>query len=250
MNERQRKMSGAAIKVLVGSGALLGAMATQAAEFSVGRVDIKFADEGWTEMPLPDQAQAFGGDRDGALSVQAKVFVREGSGGEAPVMVLVSANSAGLGGGRGGHMTYSTDCKSDANNFREGNEGVRTSFAQCLTVTPLYDGHALFKVLAPQIQDALPPSGQALPPFYAVWSRHAISTGSFLDVRVFTVFPIRADSASVADPVPKGVPPAHVVWGRHLKDAVKSSVYSLSGRLEIPPIRLEQPPSGGAAVGG
>lgn len=229
---------------------LWGAVASHAAEFSVGRVDIRFADEGRKEVPLPDAAQAYGGDRSGALAIQEKLFVRDGGASETPVLILVRANSDGLGGGRGGHMTYSVECKSDEHNYREGNEGFRASFAQCLTMTPLYDGPGVVKALAPQLEAALKTEGTEMPPFYTVWSRHAISTGSFVDVRVFTVFPISANGAAAADALPKDVPPAHVVWGRQLKDAVKSSVYSLSGRLDMPPIRLVAPPQPAAAGGG
>lgn len=229
---------------------LWGAVTSHAVEFSVGRVDIRFADEGWKEVPLPDLAQSYGGEKSGALAVQAKLFVRDGSDSETPVLVLVSANSAGLGGGRGGYMTYSVECKSDEDNYREGNEGFRASFAQCLTVTPLYDGPSVIKTLAPQLEGALKFEGGETPPFYTVWSRHAISTGSFVDVRVFTVFPISADGAAAAGALPKDVPPAHVAWGRQLKDAVKSSVYSLSGRLEMPPIQVVVPPQPAAAGGG
>jgi hypothetical protein len=239
-------------KAAVCGWVLWGAVTGHAAEFSVGRVDIRFADEGWKEVPLPDAAQAYGGDKSGALAVQEKLFVRDRDASEAPVLVLVSANSDGLGGGRGGHMTYSVECKSDEDNYREGNEGFRASFAQCLTVTPLYDGASVIKALAPQLEGTLKAAGAEVPPFYTVWSRHAISTGSFVDVRVFTVFPISADGTAAAGALPKDVPPAHVAWGRQLKDAVKSSVYSLSGRLDMPPLQVvaPPPPQQPAVVGG
>lgn len=227
----------------------MGVVNATAADFSVGRVDIKFAEEGWKEVPLPEQSMAYGGDKEGALAVRAKLFVRNGSPNEGPVLMLVSANSEGMGGGRGGYMTYSTECKSDEHNYREGNEGFRASFAQCLMVTPRYHGPSVIKALAPQLEGVLKPEGSELPPFFTIWSRHAISTGSFVDVRVFTVFPVRGDGTTISDPIPKEVPPAQVAWGRQLKDAVKSSVYSLSGRLDIPPIRLDAPPSAPAASG-
>ena len=195
--------------------ALIALQTAQAAEFSVGRVEIVFAEEGWREMPLPDQSKAYGGDRDGALSVQSKLFLREGGGEAGAVQVLVSANSQGIGGGRAGYMTYTASCQSDEDNYREGNEGLRASFAQCLTVTPLYDGPSLFKELAPQVLERLPAdAANGLPPVYTVWSRHAISTGSFVDVRVFTTAPLRADAAPSAEGLPKDVPPTHVAWGR------------------------------------
>lgn len=230
---------------------LWGAVSGHAAEFSVGRVDITFAEEGWKEVVLPDQSQTYGGDKDGALAVQAKLYLLEGAGAEGQTLVLVSANSRGLGGGGAGYMTYTPDCKTDGRIFREGNEGFGARFMQCLTVTPRYTSESVFKSLAPQVQD-LQKSGvvSVQRPVFTVWSRHAISTGSFVDVRVFLVSPLEGEGAGVTETLPKGVPPAHVAWGRQLKDAVKSSVYSLSGRLEMPPIKLIAPTPQPAVAGG
>lgn len=234
---------GPALKAMVGTWLVFGLVLAQAAEFSVGRVDIRFADEGWKELPLPDAAQAYGGDKSGVLAVQAKLFVREADAGASPVLVMVSANSAGMGGGRSGYMTYSPNCKSDESSYREGNEGFTASFLQCLTVLPRYSGASVIKALAPQLEGVLNTAlGAEIPPLYTVWSRHAISTGSFVDVRVFTVFPISTEGSADTEVLPKRVPPAHVVWGRQLKDAVKGSVYSLSGRLDMPPIKVVAPP--------
>lgn len=250
MNEQQWA-PGIMLRALAAGCAILGAVAAQAADFSVGRVDIKFADPDWKVVPLPDQAVAYGGEKSGALEVQSKLYVRGAAGSDGQILVLVSANSGGLGGGRGGYMTYSPNCRSDEYNYREGNEGFRASFMQCLTVTPLYSSESALKALAPQVLDLQTSGGVSVQrPIYTVWSRHAISTGSFVDVRVFLMSPLGVDGASVADSIPSGVPTDHVAWGRQLRDAVKSSVYSLSGRLDMPPIRLAPPRSGTPAGGG
>ena len=223
---------------------LLTLLTAQASDFAVGRVEVEFAEEGWKEIALPDASQAYGGDKSGALAVEGKLYVRDAPDIDSQVLVIVSTNSAGMGGGRGGYMAYSPNCKSDDHNHREGNEGFRATFAQCLMVTPLYNGESVYKALAPGLM-ALPASDlvSLQRPVYTVWSRHAISTGSFVDVRVFVTAPMEADSASVTDTLPNGVPPAQVAWGRQLKEAVKSSVYSLSGHLQMPPIRLATPPA-------
>lgn len=52
-----------------------------------------------------------------------------------------------------------------------------------------------------------------------------------------------------ADGLPKDVPATHVAWGRQLKDAVKSSVHSFSGRLDIPPIQMTTPVTSGVDGG-
>jgi|GEM_PF-2072586 len=220
--------------------AVLGALVSQAAEFSVGRVDIRFAEEGWVEETLPDRLEAFGGDRNGALQVQTKRFVYPGKGGKGGVQILVSANSWGMGSGGAAHMRYEIDCKSSGEIYREGNTAASGPFAQCLTVTPLYTSGSVFEALAPQLVERQA-EGLEHPPIYTVWSRHAISTGSFVDVRVFLERPLDVEGASVLEMLPVGIPHAHVVWGRQLKDAVKSCVYSLSGRLVMPPVRMSPP---------
>ena len=239
------------MKALVGCWAVLGALTAHAAGFSVGRVDIEFADEGWKELSLPDQEVAFGGDKAGALDVASKLYLRGTPDGDDQILVIVGAHSEGIGGGRASRMSYSPKCRSDEQNYREGNEGFRESFAQCLVVTPRYNSESVFKALAPELL-ALQASGvvSVRRPVYTVWSHHAISTGSFVDVRVFVISPIGVDKATVEDTLPKGVLPEHVAWGRQLKDAVKSSVYSLSGRLVVPAIRLSPSASGAAGGGG
>lgn len=237
----KRRMEGRILRVLTWGCVALGALAAQAEEFSVGRVEVGFAEAGWKELPLPDSATAYGGDRAGELDVQSRLYLRGGSDQEAQVLVLVSAATGGLGGG---YMTYSGDCKPDEQNHREGNEGVRRSFSQCLTVTPRYSSESVFKALAPGVVD-LQRSGAVswTRPVYTVWNYHAVSTGTFLDVRVFVMAPLAAPGSPVAQAQPDGVPPEHVVWGRRLIEAVKSSVYSLTGRLVVPAIRLTVPPA-------
>lgn len=232
-------MVGVVSKALACGWLALGALAAVAADFSVGRVEVKFAEDGWKEVPLPDSERAYGGDRDGALPVQSKLFVRGTPGRDDQALILVSATQGGLGGG---YMSYSPTCESDADEYREGNSGIRRPFAQCLTVMPLYTSESVFKTLAPAVLGLLSTDAVSVQrPVYSILSRHAISTGVFLDVRVFTTLPIASTGNEVSEPLPKGVRPEHVIWGRQLKEAVKSSVYSLSGRFDVPALRLAPP---------
>lgn len=222
-----------------------------AEEFSVGRVDVVFGESGWQEIVLKDTKRAYDGDASGELSVQSKAFVHRGSNGEPEVMVVVSANSYGLGG-VAGTMHYSGSCTSNEEMYREGN--IRMTFAQCLTVLPKYTAHSVLKALAPELLAHQGSDGVNIPSVvYTVWSRHAISTGSFVEVKVFLTSNVVADPSLGGDVpssiLPPGVQRSHVAWGRMLKDAVKSSVYSLSGRLDIPRIVINSSVSFAPAIG-
>jgi hypothetical protein len=229
-------MRGCLRRVVVSAGLALLALTAQSAEFSVGRVEVAFAEDGWKELLLPDSTDAYAGEKDGALPVKSKLFVRGATGGEGQVFVLVSATSGGM---HGAFMTYSPTCQSDESHFREGNTGVRRPFAQCLLVTPRYSSETVFKALAPAIQ-VLQSAGvvSMLRPVYTLWNYHAISTGESVDVRVFVESPLTVPGTFVAQALPPGVLPEHVSWGRQLIEAVKSSVHSVSGRLVMPAIRL------------
>ncbi len=241
-------MSMTVLKTGVCAGILLAAMVVRAEDFSVGRVGITFAEKGWKEVVLPEQSQSYGGDKQGALSVQSKLYVLDGTPQEGQTLVLVTSTGSLTGGGS---MTYSPKCRSDASAYWEGNEGFGLSFAQCLNVLPMYSSESVFKAFAPQVLD-LQKSGMVsvLRPVYTFWSRHAVSTGSALDVRVFVVSPLAGEGVVGAETLPKGVPPSHLAWGRQLKDAVKSSVYSFSGRLTMPAFRPAASIRGGTAAGG
>lgn len=245
MNGYRRKF-GHMLQGLALAWVALGALAAHADDFSVGRVEVVFAEAGWTEVPLPDSASAYGGDRAGALDVQSRLYVLGGAGSDAQVLVLVSAATGGLGGG---YMSYSGDCQPDAQNFREGNPGIRRSSSQCLTVTPRYSHQSVFKALAPAVQE-LQRTGVVTVerPVYTVWNYHAVSTGTFVDVRVFVMSPLSVVGTVLTQALPEGVPPDHVAWGRQLIEAVKSSVYSVSGRLVMPAIRLAAPPAANTPV--
>lgn len=229
-------------RVVFGVCIALGSASLLAADFSVGRVEVEFAEDGWSEIPLEDTGDAYDGDRTGFLSVQNKLYVRAAASDAERMIVLVSSNSNGFGSGPRATMSYPPTCQSDQEEYREGNTGRGRPFAQCLTVMPRYTTDSLIDVLAPQIKPLRAAGVFSMPrSAYAVSSRHAISTGTFVDVLVIVASPIAVADARVTDTLPKGVLPAHVVWGRRLKDAVKSSVYSLSGRLNMPPLRLIPP---------
>lgn len=225
-------------KALAAGWVLSAALVAQASEFSVGRVEIQFAESGWKEIVLPDTIQTYGGDKRGELGVQTKLYVLGTPSDAAHVLVLVSGVSAGLDGAQV-TMRYSPNCKSDARNYREGNNGSQMPFAQCLTVLPRYNSESVFTALAPQVLE-LQKAGKisSMGSIYTVSSFHAISTGTHLHVQVFMTSSIVAPELRIEETLPTDVRPELVAWGRQLKDAVKSSVHSISGRLVFPPIRL------------
>ncbi len=215
-----------------GALALLSWSAT-ASEFSVGSVDVKFAEEGWQSLALSDTKRPYGGDRVGALVVSSKVFWRDHAASGGLVIVVVNATNGGTGPG---YMTYDRPCKSDDSIYREGNSGFSRS-SKCLVVTPAYTANSVLKELAPDLI-ALRDAGSLVvgTQLFVILSRHAVASGTDVEVQVFLSLPIATDASALGQAVPQGVPPGHLVWGRELMNAVSKSVHSISGRLAFPPI--------------
>jgi hypothetical protein len=72
---------------------------------------------------------------------------------------------------------------------------------------------------------------------YVVIYEKAIQNGTFTFVRmVFAADFNLPNAASAQSDLPAAVKPEAVAWGLRLAEAVRSSVYSLSGALLIPPV--------------
>lgn len=234
MEQGSRLGRGAAAVLLFGY-----LQSVSAAEFSVGRVDVIFPTDDWREVNLPDKGKAFGGDRSGVIASETKLFVQASSAGHAGAVVLVRANTSGMGTGT---MIYSTSCETSEYFYAEGNAGHQARAAHCLNVFPTYATEEVMDKLAPPaVQEWIRSSRVQLPKSMAtIWSRHSVATGTFLDVRVFLTPQAGAADDDVPDvKLPSGVLPQHVRWGRQLKDAVRSSVYSLNGKLRMPPMDIQ-----------
>ncbi len=224
----------------VAAGLALSLQPALAVEYSVGRVEVVFPTDDWREVVLPDKGEAYGGDHSGVIKSETKLFVRAASDEQAVALVLVRANASGMGAS--GTMVYSTSCQSSEYFYAEGNEGFKSRAAHCLKVLPAYASAAVMSKLAPPaVQDWLRASHFQLPPSMAtILSHHSVATGTFLDVRVFVAPQAGAPGDDTPDvKLPNGVMPQHVRWGRQLKEAVRSSVYSLSGKLRMPSMDIK-----------
>ena len=215
-----------------------------AEEFSVGRAEVQLPGGPWRELALQDAGQAYAGEVSGTISSETKVFVKEGAGQAVEALVLVRSSSGGI---RGGTMTYSGGCDGDEVSYAEVGQLRGQGSTQCLRVIRSFETQSVLKALAPQLP-AQWSSAAVLPKsVITVMSHSAVGTGTFLDVRVFLA-PGFAGSIEPVDAVlPEGVKAPHVAWARLLSEAVRASVFSLSGKLVFPPFEFK---SGDAVASG
>lgn len=226
-----------AIKCLCLVGASLLAMAPlHAEEFSVGRAEVQLPNGPWRELSLPDAGKDYGGDVSGNIPSETKLFVKEGAGQTVEALVLVRSSSGAV---RGGTMTYSGECQSNKDSFGEAGQSWGRGSTQCLRVLRQFGTRSLLKVLAPQLTELMEGNTHLPPGMFTVLSQGAVGTGTFLDVRVFLAPTFVGASDPVDAQLIEGVKASHVAWGRHLREAVRSSVFSLSGKLVFPPFEFK-----------
>lgn len=221
---------------LVVFGALC-ALGAQANEIAVGRVDVQLDAGPWQAFDVEDAGSRYEGDRSGVISSITKLLVlRDGE--QVRAVLLVRANQSGFGG-RASSMRYTSQCPRQDWFYSEGSEGGPVALDyRCLIVLPPvpfptvkgpdWDG---LRALLGSKQIKL--DGTVHP----VDAKQAASTGAFSSV--IALIPSASLPAGSANrPVTPGVPtvvsPMAVEWGRQLMEAVRSSVYSLSGDLRVP----------------
>lgn len=224
------------------TGAWLGA--AQAAEFNVGRATVVFPTDDWTVADLTDEGAAYGGDRQGVIATERKLFVKTAPHGGVEAVVMVRGSKGGV---PAVYMTYRRECNSTDRYFAEGRTGEELRFAQCLSVHPRYTMSSLLKSLGDPGKSVLEGQKGKLPEaMYEITSNFANSNGTFVEVSVWLAPGFEGSPGTVSEALPKDVEASHVVWGRALNKAVRGSVTSVFGTLRFPALSFSPTPPGSA----
>jgi hypothetical protein len=227
-------------KLLATVAALTLMQGAVAADFSVGRAPVKMPGEGWRILEIADKGRGYqgGGDVDGRIQSETKVFIKESSSKSVEALVVVRGSSGGL---RNGVMVYTTECSAGKNGYASGNSGTRTSYIDCLQVLRKFPSESVLQAFAPNVLPMLKADNTVLPPALTTISSHfSNSNGTFLDVLAFFAPNFAGREGKAADNSAEGVEPQSVVWGHELSDAVRGSVRSLSGTLAFPEIEFKK----------
>lgn len=226
---------------------VLGALGAQANEIAVGRVDVQLDAGPWQAFDVEDAGSRYEGDRSGVISSITKLLVlRDGE--QVRAVLLVRANRSGFGG-RASSMRYTSQCPRQDWFYSEGSEGgPMARDYRCLMVLPPvpfptvkgpdWDGlRALLDSRQVKLDGTV----------HLVDAKQAASTGAFASVLALipsAALPAESANRTVTPGVPTVVSPVAVEWGRQLMEAVRSSVYSLSGDLRVPALNASDTVSG------
>lgn len=233
---RKNLLTALAIIMLMGAARAMGV--------DVGRITVALPTDDWMEISLNDPGLPYQGDVTGRLKSETKALVRTTSDGQLDALLIIRANAAGFGGGRAATMVYSWACPSELHIYSEGSEaGPRATAMHCLVVAPPTDIRRLTNPAVVEVREQLKQRGVAIQGEFSVFQaqQHA-STGAFTLVLAFMRPGVFMDSEAPegAQPWPVVLPPGlelgQVQWGQKLLQATRKSVYSILGRLALPPV--------------
>jgi len=200
---------------------------------SVGRAEVKLPGDNWQNFPIAQEVSHFGGDRDGQVNSERKIFIKKSAANAVQAIVLVSG-STGMGGP--GVLQYSPTCPSDKYWYRQGNEGFNRPFAQCWGV--LKGEPIVLESLQGLVPELSAISSKEKPEMskgaYTVFSSYKNQNGTFLTVKMFLASDFSLPNPSVSEVKAEGVEGKVVQYGIQLSEAVRASVMSWSGALTLP----------------
>lgn len=239
---RKKLLTALAIFMLMG--------AARAMEVDVGRITVVLPTDDWMEISLIDPGLPYQGDVTGRLKSETKALVRTTPDGQLDALLIVRANAAGFGGGRAATMVYSAVCPLELHIYSEGSEaGPHATAMHCLVVAPPTDIQRLTNPAVVEVREQLKQRGIAIQGAFSVFQaqQHA-STSAFTFVLAYMRPDVFAESGPPeegAQPWPVVLPPGveigQVQWGQKLLQASKQSVYSILGRLALPPVSTDAP---------
>jgi hypothetical protein len=207
---------------------------SRSAAIDVGRVTLRISDDGWENIGASRGARPFTGDQSGGIQYETQHLLLRGKAGEFRAALTVGA-SRGVGGLR---FSFTTSCQPETNLYAVDNTGSDFRGRDCLRVSSLIRTQGLLESAAPDLLAELTARNVVLPNgAYLVIYEKAIDNGTFTRVQaVFAAdFNLPTEAGSAVN-LPAGVKPEAVAWGLRLAEAVRSSIYSPSGTLLLPPV--------------
>lgn len=224
---------------LAGIVVWLAATAAQAgSSIDVGRITLKLAEDGWQAREVPaEPVRLSGGGGIESIPAVAKLLTLRGPDGKFAAALYVYTTR-----GTQIRMYSSGKCGSspDPHVYVRALSGTRLESPECLSVSGLYDGSAIvpqmlyMKTVASDLGSDVPPAVYVLSAFLANSSGANIHVEGLLGAGFAGL-----DGVAPKAEAPSALNPAVVAWADAFGEAAQSAMRSISGSLEVPPLRFK-----------
>jgi hypothetical protein len=220
---------------LAGLAAAVAAVPALAETVKVGRASIELPDGNWKALTTTDHQNPVNGANTGALPTETRTFALVSDG---RLMAILKVNSSKGGGLR---INWTNTCTSNplshAVNLTQDPNAL-----ECIQASVPVIAEPYLKRTMPDVLTALESNGLAVPSaMQTISAAVGSSSGTNLNVNLVVVPSFIGLPGEEASTLPARLKPGQVVWARQLAKSVKSSVYSMSGNMTLPPVAFATP---------
>jgi hypothetical protein len=211
--------------------AVMAVSPARAETVKVGRASIELPEGNWKALATSNgQDKADGDGTAGALPTETRSFAFTAGG---RVMAILYVNSS-KGGGLS--VNWANTCTSSqsvlALNLTENPNAL-----ECVRMSIPLKAAQYLKLAMPDVLNAMENNGLSVPPaMQAIGATVGSSGGTSMHVNLLVVPGFLGLQGEEALPLPAPLSPGQLVWARQLAAAVKSSLYSMSGNMVLPPL--------------
>lgn len=216
--------------------ASVAALPAHAETVQVGRASIELQEGTWKALTTSDGQDIVNGRATGELPTETRTFAFV-SGDRA--MAILSITSSKNGGVRANWV--GTTCTSSPN-IHALNLTEDPNALECVRVSVPFQAEPFLKRVMPDAVTAMKSNGFAVPPIVqSINVTIGSSGGTSLHVNLYAAPGFVGLQGEEVSNLPAHVKPGQLVWARQLAKAIKSSVYSMSGNMTLPPVAFAAP---------
>jgi len=219
---------------LLGVALLATASNGLAADFDVGRVTLRVADERWTSVGTGTDELPFSGNASGTIAVAKRSLLLFDDGNRFRAALVVSATR----GVPTTDLQWPDDCRSQDEVYAVDARPGTAEGRDCLRVSGLASIERSLATDAPAVAATLAGRRAVIPTEgYVVLTEVALGNGTFVAVEALIAADVELPAESRRQQsLPAGIRAEVVAWGQQLAEAARASVHSLSGLLAVPAV--------------
>ena len=214
----------------------IAAFQVQAETVEVGRATIELPEGNWQALTTNEGKTTLDGGASGSLPTDDRAFVLM-FGDQMKAILYVSSSK----GGSTIRTNWTNTCKASDSTYA-ASLTTNPNALECERATGALKTDVYLKMAMPNVLKALEEKRLAPPPIVQSTSATVGNDrGTMLHVNLLAAPTFTGLQSEEILSVPTRVKPGHAAWAHQLILAIKDSVYSMSGKMAVPPVVFAAP---------
>jgi hypothetical protein len=202
----------------------------------IGRATIEFPEGNWQALTAKDGKTVLDAGVRQSLATDDRAFILV-TGDQVLAILNISSSKSGSSVA----TNWSNTCKSTERNYAASLTSNPNAL-ECERATGPLKTDLYLKAALPQVAKEIEERGLKLPNITQSTSGSVGNDrGTMLHINLLTVSSFSGFQGDAIVGLPPAVKPLHAMWAHRLVLAIKESVYSMNGKMTIPPIAFSNP---------